>query len=165
MLRRGHDRNILGNIELTVDSEMADEIFVLGGGTEIPFSSDNLNSKIMFFHTPRPEVVKNYLGGRFPQALAETVQKVLSGHSPDYLALRHLTPAQRTAVLKQLGVRPEQSFALDRWGCHGTNDVLLSLDLGIISGAIQDGSLAVLVSGGIGFTYAAALIHWGSSKG
>lgn len=164
LLRRGHDRNILGDIELTVDSEMADEVYVPGGGTEIPFKADNLNSKIMFFQTPRPELVKNYLDGRWPQALAETAQKVLAGLSPDYLALRHLTPAQRSAVLDQLGVKPEQSPALDQWGCHGTNDVLLSLDLGLKSGAVKDGSRVVMVSGGIGFTYATALIHWGSFK-
>ncbi|MBI5582860.1 MAG: hypothetical protein HY892_03460 [Deltaproteobacteria bacterium] len=165
LLRRGHDRNILGDIELTVDSEMADEVYVPGGGTEIPFRADNLDSKIMFFQTPRPEKVKTYLEDRWPQALAETAQKVLAGQIPDYLALRHLTPAQRAAVLDRLGVGPEQSPALDQWGCHGTNDVLLSLDLGLKSGSVKDGSRVVMVSGGIGFTYAAALIRWGSFKG
>jgi 3-oxoacyl-[acyl-carrier-protein] synthase III len=165
LLRRGHDCNILGDIELTVDCEMADEIYVPGGGTEIPFKEDNLNSKIMFFQTPRPEKVKDYLDRRWPQVLAETAQKVLSGHSPDYLALRHLSPSQRQVVLYQLGVRPEQSPALDQWGCHGTNDCLLSLELGIKSQAVKEGSLVALVAGGIGFTYAAALIRWGSSKG
>ena len=97
--------NILGDIEFTVDCEMADEVYVPGGGTEIPFSADNLNSKIMFFQTPRPEKVKNYLDGRWPQALAETAQKVLSGHSPDYLALRHLTPAQRDCRAQPTGCK------------------------------------------------------------
>ncbi|MFH0786821.1 MAG: 3-oxoacyl-[acyl-carrier-protein] synthase III C-terminal domain-containing protein [Pseudomonadota bacterium] len=165
LLRRGHERNILHKVAFMVDPEMADEVYVPGGGTEVPFSADNLNSKIMFFQTPRPEVVKTYLEGRWPQALAEAAQKVLSGHSPDYLALRHLNPAQRTAVLKQLGLNPEQSAALDQWGCHGTNDVILSLDLGLKSGALKDGSRLVLVSGGIGFTYAAALIRWGFFQG
>jgi 3-oxoacyl-[acyl-carrier-protein] synthase-3 len=164
LLRRGHDRNILGNVEFTVDCDMADEVYVPGGGTEMPFKEDNLDSKIMFYQTPRPEKVKKYLEGRLPQALAETAQKALSGLSPDYLALRHLTPAQRTTVLSRLGLRPEQSTPLDDWGCHGTNDVLLSLDLGIKSGAVKDGALVGLVAGGIGFTCAAALIRWGSPK-
>jgi 3-oxoacyl-[acyl-carrier-protein] synthase III len=63
-------------------------------------------------------------------------------------------------VFSRLGVNPERSAALDQWGCHGTNDVLLSLDSGIKAGAIQDGSSVALVSGGIGFTYAAATIRW-----
>ncbi len=164
LLRRGHGRNILGDIEFTVDCEMADEVYVPGGGTEIPFREDILDSKIMFYQTPRPEKVKKYLEERFPQALAETAQKALSGLSPDYLALRHLIPTQRTTVLNQLGLRPEQSPALDRWGCHGTNDCLLSLELGIKSKAIKEGSLIALVAGGIGFTYGASLVHWGPFK-
>jgi 3-oxoacyl-[acyl-carrier-protein] synthase-3 len=165
LLQRDYNRNVLGDMHITVDSEMADEVYVPGGGTEIPFSAENLNSKIMYYQTPHPEVVQEYLNRRLPQALAETARKVLAGLSPDYLALGHLSPIQRNLVLNQLGVDPGQSEALDQWGCHGTNDVLLSLDLGLKSGAVKDGSLVVLVSGGIGFTYAAAVIRWGSSEG
>ena len=77
------------------------------------------------------------------------------------MALRHLRPVERIAVLNALKIKPEKSAALDNWGCHGTNDVLLSLDLGLKSGVINEGSLVVFLSGGIGFTYAAALIQWG----
>jgi 3-oxoacyl-[acyl-carrier-protein] synthase III len=162
LLRRDHDRNRLGEITLTVDPEMADEVYVPGGGTEIPFREDNLNSKIMFYQTPHPETVASYLRQRFPQALGEAAQKALPGIVPDYLALRHLPPDQRTTVLNQLGLSPEQSPALDSWGCHGTNDVIFSLDLGLKCGTIKDGSRVVLLAGGIGFTYAAAVIYWGS---
>jgi 3-oxoacyl-[acyl-carrier-protein] synthase-3 len=162
LLRRNYNRNLLGEIILTVDPEMADEVYVPGGGTEIPFSEDNLNSKLMFFQTPHPEKVAAYLNQRFPQSLVEAAQKALPGTTPDFLALRHLAPAQRTLVLNQLGVSPNQSPSLDHWGCHGTNDVLCSLDLGIKSGALKDGSRVVLLAGGIGFTYAAATIYWGA---
>jgi len=161
LLRRNYDRNRLGEIVLTVDPEMADEIYVPGGGTEIPFREDNLNSKIMFFQTPHPEKVAAYLNQRFPQALAEAAQKVLPDAAPDFLALRHLAPAQRTLVLNRLGIRPDHSPALDQWGCHGTNDVLCSLDFGIKGGTLKDGSRVVLLAAGIGFTYAAAVIYWG----
>ena len=161
LLRRNYDRNRLGEIVLTVDPEMADEIYVPGGGTEIPFREDNLNSKIMFFQTPHPEKVAAYLNQRFPQALAEAAQKVLPDAAPDFLALRHLVPAQRTLVLNRLGIRPDHSPALDQWGCHGTNDVLCSLDFGIKGGTLKDGSRVVLLAAGIGFTYAAAVIYWG----
>jgi 3-oxoacyl-[acyl-carrier-protein] synthase III len=164
LLQRGYTRNVLGGIHITVDSEMADEVFVPGGGTEIPFSAENLNSKIMFYQTPHPEVVREYLSHRWPQALVETSQKVLAGHSADYMALGHLIPFQRRTVLGQLGLDPTQSLALDQWGCHGTNDVILSLDLGLKSGVVKDGSNVVLVSGGIGFSYAAALVRWGTSE-
>jgi 3-oxoacyl-[acyl-carrier-protein] synthase III len=162
LLRRNYNRNFLGEIILTVDPEMADEVYVPGGGTEIPFSEDNLNSKIMFFQTPHPEKVAAYLKQRFPQSLVEAAQKALPDAAPDFLALRHLAPAQRTFVVNQLGVSPDRSPALDQWGCHGTNDVLCSLDLGIKSGALKDGFRVMLLAAGIGFTYASAVIYWGS---
>ena len=163
LLQRGCGQNRLVAVDFSVDEDMSDEIYVPGGGTENPFSPDNLDTEIMFYQTPHPGVVADYLESRWPRSLAETAKKVLSDLSPNYVALRHLSPADRKAVLDCLSVDPWQSAPLDEWGCHGTNDVILSLDLGLKSDAVRDGSLVVLVSGGIGFTSAAALIRWGSS--
>jgi 3-oxoacyl-[acyl-carrier-protein] synthase-3 len=58
-------------------------------------------------------------------------------------------------------MKSEQSIALNEWGHHGPNDIIISLDLGLGGNIIQDGSRVVLASGGIGFTYAAALVQWG----
>jgi 3-oxoacyl-[acyl-carrier-protein] synthase-3 len=160
VLRRGGSHHSLEEMVFIVDSEMADEIFVPGGGTEIPFRPDNLGSAVMFYNTPHPEMVRNYLAGRWIEALTETAVKTLAARSPDYLALRHLAPAERRDVLSRLGISPERSVALDQWGCHGINDVLISLDLGVKSGAVEEGSRVLMVSGGIGFTYAAAMIRW-----
>jgi 3-oxoacyl-[acyl-carrier-protein] synthase-3 len=160
LLRRNGFRHTLEKIVFMVDPQMADEVYVPGGGTEIPFRPDNLGSALMFYNTPHPEMVRDYLAGRWIEALTEVASKTLAGGSLDYLALPHLAPAQRDAVLSRLGVSPERSAPLDHWGCHGTNDVLLSLDLGLKAGAIRKGSCVLLVSGGIGFTYAAAMIRW-----
>jgi len=163
LLRRGIDRNRLLATAFTVDEDMADEVFVPGGGTEIPFSHANLDANVMSYRTPRPAAVREYFDKRWTRALSEVAQQVLCGQAPDYVALRHLTPADRIAVLDHLAVDPGQSATLDNWGCHGTNDVVLSLDMGLKSGAIRDGSHVVAVSGGIGFTYAAALLRWGAA--
>jgi len=160
LVLRRDGRHTLEEIILVVDPEMADEVYVPGGGTEIPFSADNLGSAIMFYNTPHPEIVSDYLAGRWIEALTEAAARALGGRSADYLALPHLSPAQRDAVLSRLGVSPERSAPLDHWGCHGTNDALISLDLAVKNGWIREGSCVVLVSGGIGFTYAAARIHW-----
>ena len=163
LLRRDHPQNTVLDTAFSVDAEMADQVFVPGGGTEIPFSPDNLDSDIMFYRTADPETVDAYLNGRWTEALGEVTKQVLAGRQPDYLALRHLSSEDRRTVLDHLGIGSEQSASLDAWGHHGTNDVILSLDIGLKAGAIQEGSLVVMVSGGIGFTYAAALIRWGTA--
>jgi 3-oxoacyl-[acyl-carrier-protein] synthase-3 len=160
VLRKNGLRHTLEEIVFMVDPEMADEVYVPGGGTEMPFRPDNLGSAVMFYNTPHPEVVREYLAGRWIEALSEAADKVLGGRSADYLALPHLAPARRDAVLSRLRASPKRSAPLDHWGCHGTNDALISLDLGVKNGWIRKGSCVVLVSGGIGFTYGAARIHW-----
>ena len=161
LLRRGGGRHVLEETAFLVDPEMADEVFVPGGGTEIPFRPDNLNTSIMYYNIPHPKHVQDYLAGRWSEALAEVVGQALSGRPADYLALRHLAPTQRRELLSRLGITPDRSPALDPWGCHGTNDVLLALDLGLKSGAVREGSRVVMLGAGIGFTYAAAVIRWG----
>jgi 3-oxoacyl-[acyl-carrier-protein] synthase-3 len=163
IIKKNYAENIVADTEFIVDSHMSDEVFVPGGGTEIPFSPDNLDSEIMFFNVVHPEKVAEYLRDRWARAISETATNVLSGQKADYLALRHLTPDDRIKVLGQMGIDEERSAPLFEWGHHGTNDVLISLDLGIKNGAVPDGSFVVMASGGIGFTYAAALIRWGRS--
>jgi 3-oxoacyl-[acyl-carrier-protein] synthase-3 len=163
LLRRDYGANSLVATSFKVDSEMADEVYVPGGGTEIPFSRDTIDSEIMFYQVNRPQIVSEYLSRRWTRALVETARAVLPGERPDYLALRHLSHGDRSFVLEGLGMSTERSAALDRWGHHGANDVVISLDHGIKKGLIQDGSLVAMVSGGIGFTYAACLVQWGSA--
>jgi 3-oxoacyl-[acyl-carrier-protein] synthase-3 len=161
IVRRGHDRNLLLGTAFLVHPEMADEVYVPGGGTEIPFSPENLNTDIKYFKTPRPGKVAAYLEKRWTEALCDTVERLPGKGKTDYLALRHLSPGDRQKVLARLDLKPEQSATLENYGHHGTNDPIISLDLGIKEKAVKDGSRVTMLSGGIGFTYAAASIRWG----
>lgn len=162
ILKRDHAANHLLKTAFMVDAEMAGEVYVPGGGTEIPFAPENLDSKLMYFQVTNSKKTSAYLDRRWVPALVAVTQKVLAGRSPDYLALRHLAPGQRRQVLNQMGLTSAQSASLAKLGHHGTNDVIVALDLGLNSGAVRKGDLVALVSGGIGFTYAAALLRWGS---
>jgi len=161
ILQRGRPDNVLLNTAFGVDSEMADEVYVPGGGTEIPFSPAVLGSPLMYFQTPRPEVTARYLEQNLAPALVRVIEKALSGRRPDYLALPHLAPAHQALVLDGLGLAPEQSASLADWGGHGPMDPLISLDLGLKAGKIKNGDLVVLAAAGLGFTYAAAAVRWG----
>lgn len=162
ILRRGHYRNRLGQTDYRVHPEMADEVFVPGGGTEIPFSPENLGREIMFYQAADPERLSKYLEEEWPLALETTIRQVLKERRVDYLALRHLHPAHRARILDTFGLETRRSASLNQWGHHGPNDAILSLDLGLKSGLIKDGSLVVMASGGIGFTYGAAVLEWGT---
>ncbi len=161
IIQRGYGRNTLLGTAFQVDAEMADEVYVPGGGTEIPFSPENLNTEIMYFQTPHPEKVANYLKQRWATALGDTAARLQAGGKTGYLALRHLAPMDRKKVLEALDLSSFQSIDLEDFGHHGTNDPLISLDLGIRQNAVKDGDIVTLLTGGIGFTYAAAAVRWG----
>ena len=161
LLKRDIGKNRLTGTAFRVDPEMADDVFVPGGGTEIPFSVETIGAKVMYYQAARPDVLAGYLAASWPDGLADCAHAALAGRGADYAALRHLPPVPRLRVLGKIGVGPEQSAALDEYGHHGPNDMVLSLDLGIQSGTVQPGSRVVMVTGGIGFTYAAAVLEWG----
>ncbi len=160
LLQRGYSANLLGEMAFLIDPEMADEVYVPGGGTVHPFSPENLGSKIMYYQTPHPQIVSSYLSLQFAKKLAEVIRTAGAG-SIDYLALRHLCPRDRKQVLSELNLSPEQSESLEEVGCHGTNDPLVSLDLALKKRTISNGAQVVLACAGIGFSYAAAAIRWG----
>jgi len=166
LLRRGHSRNRLLGLAFSVDYELADEVYVPGGGTVHPFSLENLGTDQMYFQVAHPETVEIYLAEKMPKRFVEVIQKTaanarLSGQNPDYLALRHLRPRERARILKGLNLSDKQSDSLADVGHHGPNDVIISLDRGLQRGAVREGSRVILASAGIGFTYAAAMIQWG----
>jgi 3-oxoacyl-[acyl-carrier-protein] synthase-3 len=164
ILKRDHPENHLIETAFCVDTEMADAVYVPAGGTEIPFSEDNLDSAIRFFQVSHPEKLAEYLKKQWASALCGIAKKVLPDKPPDYLALRHLSIHDRQRVLDELNVNSDQSLSLSEWGHHGPNDVIISFDLGLKAGAIQKGSRVVMVSGSIGFTYGAALVRWGQGS-
>ena len=166
LLQRSYPRNRLLGTAFSVDPEMADEVYVPGGGTVQPFSPEILNTEAMFFQAPRPQVVEAYLAERLAPPLVELIKRCMAqagfpGESPDYLAVRHFLPRQRSRLLEGLEFPDERTDSLADAGHHGPNDVVISLDRGLKREIIKNGSRVLLASAGIGFTYAAALIQWG----
>jgi len=168
LLRRGHPQNHLLGMAFSVDSDLADEVYVPGGGTVHPFSLRSLGTEEMYFQVAHPELVESYLAEKVAQRLVDVIQKTMSnvglpGQAPGYLAVRHLRPRERAQVLAGLNLTGNYSDSLADVGHHGPNDVIISLDRGLQRGAIKEGSRVILASAGIGFTYAAAVIQWGLS--
>jgi len=161
IVRRGYQRNRLLSTAFIVDASMADEVYVPGGGTEQPFTPENLDSSIRYYHTPNPEKTAAYISDRWPQALVGVVKKALGGQPVDYLALRHLSMAHRSKVLSLLGMSEDRSVSLSAYGHHGPNDAILSLHLGLENGLVEEGSVVAMALAGIGFTYASAVLRWG----
>jgi len=168
ILRRQHPANQVLETAFIVDHNLADEVYVPGGGTVHPFSPEILGTESMCFQVAHPEIVEAYLSERMPGRFLDLIRKTMAGAGgagqvPDYLAIRHLRPRERARILEGLQLKAELSDPLADVGHHGPNDVIISLDRAVQGEAIKPGSRVVLAAAGIGFTYASALIQWGPS--
>jgi 3-oxoacyl-[acyl-carrier-protein] synthase-3 len=65
------------------------------------------------------------------------------------------------SILDSLGLSENQSTYLNDYGHVGQCDQVLSLDLGIQSGKIKDGTIMAIIAAGIGYVWAASIVKWG----
>ncbi len=165
VLRKNAGRNAVLASSFRGDGALSEMCIVpaLGAGSWPPAPED---VKRAHFVVPDEEAFKKKLGEvtmpNFYAVIREAVK--LSGWPEggiDYLAILHFKKSAHDGVLAELGLKPEQSTYLDDYGHLGQNDQVLSLELGLKSGKIQDGSRIVFVGAGLGFVWAATAIQWG----
>jgi 3-oxoacyl-[acyl-carrier-protein] synthase-3 len=93
---------------------------------------------------------------------------VHAGHASrdiGYLALLHMKRSAHAAVLDELGLSARQSFYLEDYGHIGQFDPILSIELGLASGRIDDGALVVMASAGVSYAWGAYALRWGKARG
>jgi 3-oxoacyl-[acyl-carrier-protein] synthase-3 len=123
-----------------------------------------------YFFVPDEAAFKSKLGEvtmpNFYAVIRDALAK--SGYTEKdigYLAILHFKRSAHEAVLTELGLEKNQSTYLEDYGHLGQNDQLLSIQLGLASGKIVDGSLIVLVGAGLGFVWASTIVQWGPYEG
>lgn len=79
----------------------------------------------------------------------------------DYLNILHIKPSMHKSILDSLGLSLDQSTYLSDYGHVGQCDQVLSLDLGVKSGKIKDGTIMAVIAAGIGYVWAASIVKWG----
>ena len=66
----------------------------------------------------------------------------------DYLATLLVKRSAHDYLMKELGLKPEQTRYLEEFGHHGQNDQILSLELAVEENRLKDGDLVLMISGG-----------------
>jgi 3-oxoacyl-[acyl-carrier-protein] synthase-3 len=82
----------------------------------------------------------------------------------DYLNILHMKRSAHDYVLKELGLRDDQTFYLCDFGHMGQQDGIVSIVRGLESGRLKDGDLMVIVAAGIGYTWGASVVRWGPTS-
>jgi len=79
----------------------------------------------------------------------------------DYAAILHFKKSMHDYMMKELGLKEEQTTYLSSYGHMGQIDQILSLKLALDKGKVKDGSIVLMIAAGIGYVWAANVIRWG----
>jgi 3-oxoacyl-[acyl-carrier-protein] synthase-3 len=166
VLRRGHEANLLLESTILTDGSFSKDVVVPIGGTMQPVDAALLKTNRLQLDVLDPEGMKQRLEEKSMKNFLFVVEESLrkSGHATeelDYLAILHMKRSAHDYILNVLGLEQEQSIYLDHFGHIGQFDQILSLELALKNGKIQDGDLVSMVSAGIGYAWAANTICWG----
>ena len=170
ILRSDYDKNIVLEGSVISDGQFSEDVYVPAGGTVMPISCEAIEKKLIYLDVIDPEGLKERLDKLSMRNFVAVVDDSLkqSGYNRkdiDYLGLIRMKRSAFEYVANELGVDPyEQSTYFEEWGHMGQNDAIVSLEEGLKSGKIKDGSLVVLTAAGIGWSWNAMTIKWGKQS-
>lgn len=167
VLKRGVEQNIILETSIVSDGSFSEDVVVVAGGTKHPLTAENLTDYQL--DVLDPEGMKKRLEEKSMDNFLYVIRDALnkSGYKEediDYVAMLHMKRSAHEYVLNALGLSLDQSVYLEDYGHIGQMDQILSLELAASQGRIEDGSLVVLVSAGIGYAWGATVIQWGNHK-
>lgn len=168
VLKKNLGRNVLLGVSNIVDGSFAEDCVVPVGGTKKwPIQPQDLEN--YYFQIQDPEDFKNRLSEvtlkNFYFVIDDALKKSnLTRRDISYLAMLHFKRSAHFEVLRELGLREDQTTYLEKYGHMGQNDQIFSIREGLIAGKIKDGDVIVLVGAGVGWTWNAAVVRWGEVR-
>jgi 3-oxoacyl-[acyl-carrier-protein] synthase-3 len=129
-----------------------------------------------FFDLVEPEAMKDRLNevsmDNWMHCIDEALRK--SGSKADgssytrddvsYLDMLLVKPSAHRDMLERLGLTEDRSSYLGSIGHIGEQDTIISIDEGLRTGALRDGDVIAAVGAGIGYVWAAGILHWGPAE-
>lgn len=166
ILKKNYGRNILLGTHIMTDGSLARDVGVRFGGTINPINQVNLPSAYKSLSLLEPEHMKNRLNlvsmPNWMKCIDLAFKKSsISKEDLGYLAILHFKKSMHLQMLQELGLTEEQSTYLSDFGHMGQIDQILSLQLGLESKKIIDGTVISMIAAGIGYAWAANVIQWG----
>ena len=166
LLRKNHPTNRLLGSALLVDGSFSLDVIVPAGGTMEPITPDALLKGRNKLDVPDPEGMKQRLDKLSMQNFLSVIDTALekSGCTRSdigYLNILHMKRSAHDFVLKELGLKEDQTYYLSEFGHIGQQDQAVSIKRGLETGRLKDGDLMVMVAAGIGYAWGASVVRWG----
>ena len=166
ILKRDYGKNIVLGSHIISDGSLARTAGVEIGGTVKPFTKDNIEEGYKSLRLLDAKKMKDRLNEvsmvNWLKCIDESLkQGGKTRKDIGYLAILHFKRSAHLSLLKDLGLREDQTIYLEEYGHLGQIDQILSIHLGLQSGKIKAGTNVVTLAAGIGYVWAANLIQWG----
>lgn len=165
ILKKNLGKNAVMGSHIISDGSLARSAGVLVGGTEVPVTCENISQNYML-KVMEPDIMKDRLkevsATNWIKCIDKAFEKSGIDKKIDYLAMLHFKRSAHYAFLEANGLSPEQSIYLEDYGHLGQIDQILSLELALNSGKLNEGDNIVMLAAGIGYTWAANVIKWGA---
>lgn len=167
LLQRGRDENVILDSSIRTDGSFSEDVMVPVGGSRRPQTAGTLEEGLHRLDVPDPESMKRRLDPISQDRFVEVARRALeaSGHGPgdlDFLSVLHTKRSLHEALLDRLGLTGDQTVYLDRWGHLSAVDPLIGLWEGERSGKLEGPAVALTLSAGTGYTWAATALRWGT---
>ena len=166
ILKKNYGKNKVLGSHIIADGSLSRTAGVRIGGINEPFNSGNIEAgykSLMLFEAQKMKDRLNEVSMKnWYKCIDESLRKGGKTRSDiGYLAILHFKRSAHLALLKELGLREDQSIYLDNYGHLGQVDQILSIHLGLQNGKIKEGTNVVTLAAGIGYVWAANFIQWG----
>ncbi|WP_107924334.1 3-oxoacyl-ACP synthase [Lysinibacillus parviboronicapiens] len=166
ILQKNYEKNHLLEADIMTDGSFSEDVVVPVGGTKKPLTPEDLENNLYQLDVLDPIGMKERLEQKslsnFLKVIRSSVAKSeLNEENINYLAMLHMKKSAHDYILCALGLQEEQSIYLQNYGHIGQIDQILSLQLAVEEGRVQEGDIVTLVSAGIGYVWGAMTIRWG----
>ncbi|MFA5686613.1 MAG: 3-oxoacyl-ACP synthase [Bacilli bacterium] len=166
IMQKNYDKNVLLGSKIIADGSLSRTAGVEIGGICQPFTKDNIEEGYKSLRLMEPQKMKDRLNEvslpNWYRCIDESLKQAkLKREDIDYLNILHIKRSGHLAMLKDLGLKEEQSIYLEDYGHIGQVDQILSLELALKEGKVKDGDVVCMIAAGIGYVWSANIIKWG----
>lgn len=170
VVQRDCPKNEILESHFMSDGSFAWDVYVPEGGSAAPMTREGLVQGRQYLDVLDPEGMKQRLErlslSNWLRCIDKALEKTGCTRSDvDYLAALLVKRSAHDYLLERLHLDPEQSRYLGEFGHHGQNDQLLSLELALEEGRLEDQDLVLMISAGIGYAWDALVLRWGRAPG
>jgi len=165
VLKKNEPTNKIISYHQMTDGSYSDYVKIKNGGTMYPYSRHDAPGR-QTFSVENAKELSNILTEIYHKNYVATILTALgqSGHTVenvDFLFTNQVKASTMAAVLESLRIPPSKTFkSIENYGHMGTVDTLFALSCFLEDKKIPAGSLVVLASSAVGFSWAAVVLRF-----